>query len=111
MSAEPAGWLRPRGDGCVLRLWVRPGASRAGVSGFHGDALGVRVTAPPVGGAANREVLGVLASALGVRRGDVEVEAGGGARRKRVRVRGLSVEDARNRLAAVLCVDGAPGHN
>ena len=111
MPADPAAWLRPGRDGCVLTIWVRPNASRAGVSGLHGNALGVRVTAPPARGAANRELLAVVAAALGVRPGDVELEAGAGGRQKRVRVVGLSVEAARARLAPVLCVDRAPEHN
>jgi uncharacterized protein (TIGR00251 family) len=111
MAAEPAAWIRPGRDGCVLTLWVRPGASRAGVTGLHGAALGVRVTAPPARGAANREVLAVVAAALGVRPGDLALEAGAGGRQKRVRVRTLSVEEVRARLAPVLSVDSPPGHN
>jgi uncharacterized protein (TIGR00251 family) len=111
MPAEPGAWLSPRDDGCVLRLWVRPGASRAGLAGLHGSALGARVTSPPAGGAANDELLRLLAAALGVRRGALEIEAGAGGRQKRVRVRGLTVEEVRARLATVLSVDSAAGHN
>src|SRR5689334_1232048 len=111
MPAEPAGWIAPARDGCVLTVWVRPGASRAGVTGLHGAALGVRVAAPPERGAANRQLLAVLAGALGVRPGDLALEAGAGGRRKRVRVRGLSAGDVRERLGAVLSVDTPPGHN
>ena len=110
MAGEPA-WLRPRDDGCVVTVWVRPRASRSGVDGLHGDALGVRVTAVPADGAANRELIAVLAAALGVRRSDVELEAGTGGRQKRVRVHGLSVQEAWTRLAPVLSVDTAAGHN
>jgi hypothetical protein len=111
MSADPTPWLRPREDGCVLTLWVRPGASRAGLAGVHGEALGARVTAPPVGGAANEELLGLLATTLGVRRAALALEAGAAGRRKRVRVRGLSVEEVRARLPAAVSVDRPPRHN
>ena len=111
MTAEPAPWIAPGRDGCVLTIWVRAGASRAGVTGLHGAALGVRVAAPPERGAANRELVAVLAGALGVRPGDLALEAGASGRRKRVRVRGLSVDDVRTRLAAVLSVDTRQGHN
>ena len=110
MPAEP-DWLRSGDDGCVLTVWVRPRAARAGVHGLHGAALGVRVTAPPVGGAANRELIDVVAAVLGVRRADVALEAGASGRLKRLRVRGLSVDQVRARLAAVLSVDAAAGHN
>jgi uncharacterized protein (TIGR00251 family) len=111
MSSEQLGWVRPAADGCILRLWVGPGASRAGIAGVHGDALRVRVTAPPEDGAANREVVRLLASRLGVRPRDVELASGAGARRKEVRIRGLRAEEVRDRLASGLSVDTSPDEN
>jgi len=84
------GWLRAAADGAVLRVHVVPGA-----------ALRVRVTARPPAGAANRELLRLLARALGLRPGDLELEAGAHGREKRVRVRGLPAAAVRERLAAV----------
>jgi len=95
----------------LLRVHVVPGARRAGVTGLHGDALRVRVTAPPVEGAANRELLRLLARLLGVRSADLALEAGARGREKRVRVRGLAAETVRERLVPALSVDGAKGHN
>ncbi|HJQ84708.1 MAG TPA: DUF167 domain-containing protein [Candidatus Binatia bacterium] len=112
MSDEPAGaWLEPAVDGCVLHLWVVPGSSRSGVVGPHGDALRVRVIAPPERGAANREVLTLVAHVLGVGAGDVTLEAGGGGRRKRVRVRGVAAAEARRRLVSHRSVDTSGGDN
>ena len=91
----------------MLRVWAVPGAARAGVAGWHGDALRVRVTAPPEGGAANRELVRLLASRLGIRATDVTLEAGPTGRQKRIRVRGLAAEDVRARLS----VDTAAGDN
>jgi uncharacterized protein (TIGR00251 family) len=105
------GWLRAESDGVVLRVHVVPGAARAGVGGLHGEALRVRVAARPREGAANRELLGLLACLLGVRPGALELEAGARGREKRVRVRGLPAETVRERLAALLSVDTAKGHN
>ena len=110
MAADDA-WVRAASDGCVVRLWVGPGASRAGVVGIHAGALRIRVTAPPAGGAANREVLDILAALLGVRRTDLGLESGTSGRRKEVRVRGLGVADVRARLASVVGVDTTPGEN
>jgi uncharacterized protein len=110
MPAEP-GWLRAAPDGAVLRVHVVPGAARPGVAGLHGDALRVRVTAPPVEGAANRELRRLLARVLGVRAADIELEAGAHGRAKRVRIRGLPPGSVRERLAEVLSVDRATGHN
>ena len=71
------------------------------MGGLHGEALRVRVAARPLAGAANRELLRLLARALGLRPGDLELEAGAHGREKRVRVRGLPAAAVRERLAAV----------
>jgi hypothetical protein len=96
--AEPAGWVRPVADGALVRVRVGPGASRAGLAGFHGESLRIRVRARPVGGAANRELLQILGRLLGVRAADLSLESGGRGRDKRVRVRGISAETVRARL-------------
>jgi len=111
MSREADTWLRPVGDGCVIDVWAVPGASRSGVTGLHGDAVRVRVAAPPEHGAANRELLRLIARVLGVRAGDVTLEAGATGRRKRVHVRGLDASGAARRLVQHLSVDTPPGHN
>jgi uncharacterized protein (TIGR00251 family) len=95
----------------VLRVHVNPGGARPGIAGLHGDTLRVRVSARPVDGAANRELVRVLARALGVRAAAVTIEAGDRGREKRVRVAGLAVETVRSVLAPVLCVDRAGAHN
>jgi len=105
MSADGPRWLRPTDDGCVLRLWVCPGASRPGPAGVHGDALRLRVAAPPAAGAANRAVLRLLSALLRIRPGDLSLEAGAASRGKTVRVRGLRAEEAHARLGAALSVD------
>ena len=79
-------------------MHVVPGASRAGVSGFHGESLRVRVKARPVGGAANRELAQVLADALGIRPAAVSIDTGARGREKRVLVRGVALGTVRGRL-------------
>ncbi|MCB9560567.1 MAG: DUF167 domain-containing protein [Kofleriaceae bacterium] len=71
-------------------MLVQPRASRARLGPIHGDRLKVAVTSPPVDGEANAAVIELLARALGVGRGDVEVVAGASSRRKTVRVRGVA---------------------
>lgn len=79
-------WCRREGDALVLALRVQPRAGRDEVVGPQGDRLKVRVTAPPVEGAANTHLVRFLAAELGVAPSRVEVVAGHTGREKRVRV-------------------------
>ncbi len=88
----------------MLRVRVKPGASRPGLFGLHGGALAVRVGARPIDGAANREVLAVLAAALGVVPSALAVASGARARDKRIRVHGLTPAAVQAKLAEVLPV-------
>jgi len=80
-------------DGAVtFEVRVVARASRTAAAGEHDGALKVRVAAPPVGGAANEELLRFLARELGVPARSVEIVAGRASKSKRVRVTGASVE-------------------
>jgi uncharacterized protein (TIGR00251 family) len=70
----PQGWL--------LAVHAQPGARRSALAGLHGDALKVRVAAPPVEGRANEALVEFLADALGVPRQCVSVVKGATGRRK-----------------------------
>ncbi len=84
--------------GVRLTLHVQPRASRTGLAGLHGDAIKVRLAAPPVDGAANAELVRFLAGLLGVARSAVEIVSGETGRRKVVVVQGVAVADAGARL-------------
>jgi uncharacterized protein (TIGR00251 family) len=85
---------------------VRPRARRASVGGEHAGALEVRVRAAPSEGAANAEVLALVAAALGLRRADLELVSGASARRKRLRAHGDAAVLAA-RLHALAAAGGA----
>ena len=93
---------RPSPLEAVLVVRVKPRAARAGVLGRHGDSIKVAVRAAPEGGKANRELLQVLAAALGVGSGALSIAAGAGAQDKRVRVTGLDAAELRRRIEALL---------
>jgi len=82
--------VREDAGGITIDLLVSPRASRDRLGPVHGDRVKVAVTAPPVDGEANAAVIEVVARALGVARGAVEVVAGAASRRKTVRVRGVT---------------------
>ncbi|MBI5783884.1 MAG: YggU family protein [Rhodocyclales bacterium] len=87
-------WLRVSGGDVVLSLHIQPGAKRTEVAGVHGEALKVRLGAPPVDGKANDALIAFLAERLGVPKARVVLEAGQSSRSKRVRVVGVSAEAA-----------------
>jgi uncharacterized protein (TIGR00251 family) len=69
---------------------VQPRASKTELAGLHGGALKVRVAAPPVDAAANRELIGFLAECLGVARRSVRIVAGDTSRRKVLEADGVT---------------------
>jgi len=84
--------------GVTFAVRVVPRASRNEIAGIHGDALKVRLTAPPVEGRANDALIAFLAKRLGVRKSQVEIVAGDTSRRKLIRVIGLSGQEVEERL-------------
>lgn len=90
--------LTPTATGVRLTLHIQPRASRTEFAGLHGDALKVRLAAPPVDGAANDALLRFLAERLGVPRSALALVGGATSRRKVVEVTGLSAESAAARL-------------
>ena len=87
------------GPSTRLRLRVSPGAAGSRVVGRHGEAWRVRVAAPPEGGRANAAALDLLAGVLRIPRGRIELISGRTARDKVVALRGLSADEADQRLA------------
>ena len=67
---------------------VVPRASRSEVAGEHDGALRVRITAPPVEGAANQELIRLLAKTFKLPQNTVEIVSGSGSKNKIVRIRG-----------------------
>lgn len=77
-------------DEVVLRLHIQPGAKTSGFAGRHGDAMKLRLAAPPVDGKANKALLAYLADFCGLPKSKVELVSGHTSRAKRVRLSGLS---------------------
>jgi len=90
--------LREASGGITLRVRVQPRAARDGLFGEREGALVVRLTAPPVEGAANEALVRFLGKALGVAPSAVRVVAGATGRNKVVSVSGLDAATARERL-------------
>jgi uncharacterized protein (TIGR00251 family) len=86
------------GEGVMLTVRVLPRASRNQVVGVEQGAIKIRLTAPPVEGAANAALIELVAEWLGVRKSAVSIVSGESARHKRVQVVGLTVEAVRQKL-------------
>ena len=92
MSHHPE--LSPSEGGAVLAVHVQPGAGRTEVVGRYGDALKLRVAAPPTGNRANDAVVELVAKEFNLSRADVSVISGASSRHKRMRLAGVDVADA-----------------
>jgi len=79
-------------DGAILTVHIQPKASTTECVGIHGDALKIRVAAPPVDGAANDALTQFLAQTLSLPLAAVSIESGTNGRHKRVRLRGVTAE-------------------
>jgi uncharacterized protein len=91
--------LSERSGAVRFSVHVRPRSSRSTILGVREGALDVALTSPPSDGAANSELLGLLARALDVRRASVSIVVGASGRDKLIEVNGISPDDARARLS------------
>jgi hypothetical protein len=75
-------WLREYDGRTTLTLHIQPGAKKTEVAGLYGDALKIRLAAPPVDGKANAALIGFISAQLGVAKSAVSVKSGLTSRRK-----------------------------
>ncbi len=84
-------WLRAVGDGrYTLTLHIQPGARKTEIAGLHGDALKIRLAAPPVDGKANEALLRFVAETLHLPKSSVCLKSGQTSRRKVLEVTGAT---------------------
>ena len=81
--------------GLKFTVYVQPRSSRNQVVGLHGDALKVKIKAPPVEGAANKMCIAVLAKVLNVPKSAIQIVSGQASRTKYVQIRGKKDGDFR----------------
>ena len=75
-------WLRTGNGRITLTLHIQPGAKKTEVAGLYGDALKIRLAAPPVDGKANAALLGFIAERLHLAKSAVTLKSGQTSRRK-----------------------------
>ena len=84
--------------GAVLSVHIQPKASTTECVGIHGDAIKIRVAAPPIDGAANDELVRFLARRLSMPSTSIRIHSGASGRHKRVLVKGATAQFVLTRL-------------
>lgn len=88
--------------GVVITVHAQPGARRTEVVGRHGEAIKIRIAAPPVDDRANDALVAFLAETFGVRRSAVTIRSGSTSRHKRVLINGIDLDAASTVVATLL---------
>jgi uncharacterized protein len=91
-------YLTDTPQGAVLTLRIIPRAAKNAIQGPHGDALKIRLSAPPVDGAANAVLIEFLADTLSLPRARIQLLSGQTSRTKRVRLEGMTADEVRGIL-------------
>ena len=110
MSLDPSetDFIKPHPEGLVLKIFVLPRSSKNMLAGRHGDALKIKLTAPPVEGAANKMCITFLARVLGLPKSALQIVSGHTGRTKLVLVRpensktdDAAIHDLKNRIKSL----------
>ena len=91
-------WIRRHGVSATLTLHIQPGAKKTEIVGIHGDALKIRLMAPPVDGKANAALLEFVSARLGVAKSTIRLISGQTSRRKVLEVT-IVPDDIEQRLS------------
>ncbi|MDO4540758.1 MAG: DUF167 domain-containing protein [Syntrophomonadaceae bacterium] len=86
------------GGGVRFSVRVQPRASQSCACGVQGESLKIKLTAPPVDGAANSALIAFLAETLHIAKGNVSIVQGESGRNKVVQVKGITKEQFEQRF-------------
>jgi len=93
-----SSWIKQCNDGIALTCHAVPRAARDAIQGLHGDALKIRLHAPPVDGKANEALISFLSKKLNIPKSNIAIKSGLSQRRKIIAVNGLSKSEVEKRL-------------
>jgi uncharacterized protein len=91
-------FLRAQPDGVLLVVKLQPRASRNEIGVPAGGELKIKVTAPPVDGAANEALMALLAERLGCARSRIELVRGHTSRHKAIKLHGFAADEVLKNL-------------
>ena len=92
--------IQSHGQGVSFKIRVQPKAAKNQLAGLMDDALKVRLTAPPVDGAANKACIEFFADFFKVAKSQVEILSGYTGRSKIIKVNGLTKEEVTEKILA-----------
>lgn len=78
-------------DGIIIEVKVDPRSSRNEIAGVADRTIRIKLTAPPVGGAANELLIEFLAESFGIKKRDVIIMKGEASRHKIIKLKGVSI--------------------
>ena len=91
-------YLKDCANGCTLSVRLQPRASRNEICGEMGDALKIKVTAPPVDSASNSLLVEYMADLLHISKGSVQILKGHTSRNKILQISGVSASEFLNKI-------------
>ncbi|MDH3975286.1 MAG: DUF167 domain-containing protein [Deltaproteobacteria bacterium] len=91
-------WINEKNNSVKLSIYVQPRASKNAISGFFNNKLKVKLTSPPVGGAANELLVKFLAKKLSLAKSDILILSGDKSRSKVLMVKGISESEVKKSL-------------
>ncbi len=86
-----------KGD-LILNVLIQPRSSKAEIVGLHGETLKIRLTSPPVEGAANEQCRSLLSKVLKIPKKNIEIVSGLKSRIKKLKITNISRSDAEKAL-------------
>ena len=94
MKPRQASQKHKPAESATLSVRIQPRASRNGIILMEGGGLKIRLTAPPVDGAANDALVRFLADTFALPKSQVEIVTGHTSRDKIVRISGINLQEA-----------------
>ena len=94
--------LKESKKGLTFDIQVIPHASRAEIVGMQDGVLKIKVTAPPVEGAANEACIKLLAKELGLKKSQMEISSGAKSRKKTVMIKDISKAELETKINNIL---------
>lgn len=91
-------WINSKVGSIEIRIYVQPRSSKNEIAGVHDNAIKIKITSPPLDGAANLLLIKFLSKKLGVSKSRISLISGGKSRNKVVNIEGLSKDEAASLL-------------